>query len=111
MASLNSGGYYGAIYQKGRSRAEREDSLWNDYQHALNSYKKTKNQLLYSIIAVWALFIIFNTVGYTEGWIIGALLMNIVAFNYGGYAYYEVIEKARYKDALEKLEKNIENGE
>ena len=111
MASLNVGAMYSAVHQSGGSLEEREESLMHDYWNALDAYKKTKEKLLFGIVAIYAFLIILEVFGAPQGYILGAALMNIVAWHYGGYAHYELIEKARYNDALKQLHRRVEDGE
>ena len=111
MANLSTHGYgYSAVYQKEKTREEREKSLEGDYESNLISHKKTKEQLIVCIIAVWAFFLIIQAVGFSDAWALGAEFMNIFAFYYRGYAYYEIIELAHYRKAKRELELAIEEG-
>ena len=113
MANLSEHGYgYNAVSQKDKTREEREESLYRDCERNLASHKKTKEHLIYCIIAVWAFCMIIQALGFISvAWALGVGFMNIFAFNYGRYAHYEIVERAHYDKALQRLEENIKKGE
>jgi hypothetical protein len=112
MANLSEHAYgYSAVNDKEKTQEEREISLDRDYARNMASHKKTKVQLLYCIAAVYVYFFLIEWFGYSDFWFLGVVLMNIFAVNYGGYAYYEIIERSHYMRALRDLEREIEDGE
>ena len=68
MANLSEHGYgYNAVSQKDKTREEREESLYRDCERNLASHKKTKEQLSYCIIAVWAFCMIIQAYHASNG--------------------------------------------
>ena len=104
MANLNSRYGYMAVHQTDLPLDQRKKSLEEDYNKNLDAHAKAKKNLLILITGLWISCASISGLGAEWVWFVGFFLMNIVAFNYGAYADYQVIEESHYRAALDRLE-------
>lgn len=61
MATLSDSGQgYRAVYEKDKTREQRENALSDNYVRNVESHNKTKKPLHNGILAVWVLFFVLD---------------------------------------------------